>query len=145
MRIAIGSDQAGFALKQALAAHLREAGHAVRDCGCESEDPVDYPDFASAVGRSVADGEAERGILVCGTGIGVAMAAGKIPGIRAATVHDRYTATLSREHNDANVLCMGARVLDWRHAEELADHWLGVEFAGGRHTGRVAKINALDR
>jgi len=144
MKIAVGSDHAGFALKEAIARHLRAAGHEIADCGTFSEESVDYPDFAVAVGRRVAAGESERGILVCGTGIGICMAANKVPGVRAATVHDRYTAAMSREHNDANVLCLGARVLEERVGVELAEYWLTVPFAGGRHERRVAKIAALD-
>jgi len=103
---------------------------------------VDYPDFAAAVAKKVAAKACERGILCCGTGIGVAMAAGKVKGVRAATVHDRFTARMSREHNDANVLCLGARVLDPRHAVELSELWVTVPFAGGRHERRVKKIDA---
>ena len=144
MRIAIGSDHAGFAVKRAIAQRLRDGGHEVVDHGCDSEESVDYPDFAAAVARSVAAGACERGICVCGTGIGIAMAANKVAGIRAATVHDEFTAEMSRQHNDANVLCLGARVLDSRHAVEIAEYWLTVPFGDGRHSGRVAKINALD-
>jgi ribose 5-phosphate isomerase B len=144
MRISVGSDHAGFAVKQAIAQRLRELGHEVIDHGCDSEDSVDYPDFAAVVARDIAAGASERGICVCGTGIGIAMAANKVAGIRAATVHDHFTAEMSRSHNDANVLCLGARVLETDHAVELAEYWLTVPFDEGRHTGRVAKINALD-
>jgi len=142
VRIAVGSDHAGFDLKERIARRLAELGHEVVDCGTKSTESVDYPDFAAAVGRTVASKDCERGILCCGTGIGVAMAAGKVPGIRAATVHDRFTTQMSREHNDANVLCLGARVLDPRHAVELAELWITVPFAGGRHERRVRKIDA---
>jgi len=144
MKISVGSDHAGFAVKQALAQRLRELGHDVIDHGCDSEASVDYPDFGAEVARSVATGASERGICVCGTGIGIAMAAGKVAGVRAATVHDRFTAEMSRQHNDANVLCLGARVLDPGPAVEIAAYWITVPFGDGRHTGRVAKINALD-
>lgn len=144
MKIAVGSDHAGFEYKEAIARRLAAAGHEIVDCGCFSAESVDYPDFAAAVARKVSDAECERGILACGTGIGVAMAAGKCRGVRAATVHDRFTAQMSREHNDANVLCLGARVLEARHAVELAEYWIGVPFAGGRHARRVGKIDALD-
>jgi ribose 5-phosphate isomerase B len=144
VKIALGSDHAGFACKEAIARRLAALGHDVQDCGCFSAESVDYPDYAAAVARKIAGAECERGILVCGTGIGVAMAAGKVPGIRAATVHDRFTAQMSREHNDSNVLCLGGRVLDQRHAVELAEFWLGVPFAGGRHERRVRKIDALE-
>lgn len=142
MKIAVGSDHAGFELKERIARRLAEQGHEIVDCGTRSGDPVDYPDHAAAVARKVAERECERGILVCGTGIGVAMAAGKTKGIRAATVHDRFTAQMSREHNDSNVLCLGARVLEARHAVELAEFWIAVPFAGGRHERRVRKIDA---
>jgi len=142
VKIAVGSDHAGLEVKRMVAHRLAEAGHEVVDCGTFSTDSVDYPDYAHAVARKVAAGECARGILVCGTGIGVAMAAGKVSGIRAATVHDRFTAQMSREHNDSNVLCLGARVLDPRHAVELAEFWLSVDFAGGRHERRVRKIDA---
>jgi ribose 5-phosphate isomerase B len=143
VKIAIGADHAGFEVKEAIARHLAERGFEIADCGCFSTESVDYPDHAAAVARKVAGGECERGILVCGTGIGVAMAAGKVKGVRAATVHDRFTAQMSREHNDSNVLCLGARVLDPRHAVELAEFWLSVPFAGGRHERRIRKIDAL--
>lgn len=142
MKIAVGADHAGFAVKDAIARRLAEMGHEIVDCGTFSAESVDYPDYAQAVGRKVSRRECERGVLVCGTGIGVAMAAGKVPGIRAATVHDRMTAQLSREHNDSNVLCLGARVLDPRHAVEIAEFWVTVPFAGGRHERRVKKIDA---
>lgn len=144
MRISVGSDHAGFALKQAIAQRLRDLGHDVIDHGCDSDASVDYPDYGAAVARSVASGAAERGICVCGTGIGIAMAANKVAGVRAATVHDEFTAEMSREHNDANVLCLGARVLDPDRAVGIAEYWLTVSFGEGRHSGRVAKINALD-
>ena len=140
MRIAIGSDHAGFALKRAakVCVETGEAG------GDHDEESCDSPEFGAAVGRAVAGGEAERGVLVCGTGIGISMAANKIPGIRAALVHDRFTAEMSRLHNDANVVAFGARVLEPEHARELLDLWLATEFEGGRHGRRVAKIDALD-
>jgi len=143
MRIAIGSDHAGYELKQYLRAHLEAAGHEIVDCGCDGPESVDYPEFGAAVGRTVSAGDAERGVIVCGTGIGISMAANKVPGIRAALVHDRFGAQMSREHNDANVLAMGARVLDPKHARELTDLWLATEFEGGRHARRVGKIDAL--
>ena len=143
VKIAVGADHAGFEMKETIARRLRDAGFEIVDCGCFSAESVDYPDHAAAVARNVAGGGCERGILLCGTGIGVAMAAGKLPGVRAATVHDRFTAQMSREHNDSNVLCLGARVLDPRHAVELAEFWLAVPFAGGRHERRVRKIDAL--
>ena len=143
MRIAVGSDHAGFHMKQALAQHLREAGHEIVDCGTHSEDRVDYPDFGVAVGRSVANGEAEGGLCVCGTGIGIAIAANKIPGIRAAVVHDATSARLSREHNDANVICLGERLIGPAVARDALDAWIQATFEGGRHAARVAKLDAL--
>ena len=141
--IAVGSDHAGFHLKSDLIEMLNEAGHDVVDCGTNSTDRVDYPDFGAAVGRSVAGGEAEVGLCVCGSGIGIAMAANKIPGIRAATVHDVTSAHLAREHNDANVICIGERLTGPEVAREAVQSFLGATFEGGRHTGRVAKIDAL--
>lgn len=143
MRIAVGSDHAGFTMKESLAAHLRELGHEVVDCGTHSEDRVDYPDFGAAVGRRVAAGDAEGGLCVCGSGIGIAMAANKIAGIRAATVHDATSARLACEHNDANVICLGERLVGPEVARESLDAWLGATFQGGRHVGRVAKLDAL--
>jgi RpiB/LacA/LacB family sugar-phosphate isomerase len=143
MRIAIGSDHAAYEPKQALVEQLRAAGHEIEDCGCDSTASVDYPDFAEKVARLVSGGGCERGVALCGTGIGACMAANKVPGVRAAVVHDRYTARMSREHNDANVLCMGARVLDAALLLELAAYWLELDFEGGRHERRVRKIDAL--
>jgi len=143
MRIAMGSDHAGFALKGVLADHLRSQGHEVDDLGTSSTDRVDYPDFGAAVGRAVAGGEAALGVCVCGSGIGIAMAANKIPGVRAATVHDVTSARLTREHNDANVVCFGERLIGEAVAKDAVDAWLDAEFEGGRHAPRVAKIDAL--
>jgi len=143
MRIAVGSDHAGFHMKEDIAAHLRELGHDVVDCGTNSTDRVDYPDFGAAVGRAVVSGEAEGGVCVCGSGIGIAIAANKIPGVRAATVHDMTSARLSRQHNDANVICVGERFIGPTVAIDAVDAWLGAEFEGGRHSGRVAKLDAL--
>ena len=143
MRIAVGSDHAGFALKESLAAHLRALGHEVVDCGTRSTDRVDYPDFGAAVGRAVVSGRADGGLCVCGSGIGIAMAANKIAGCRAATVHDATSARLAREHNDANVICLGERLTGPEVARDALDAWLGATFEGGRHTGRVAKLDAL--
>ena len=130
-------------MKEALSTHLREAGHEVVDCGTDSHDRVDYPDFGAAVGRAVRDGDAEGGLCVCGSGIGIAMAANKIAGIRAATVHDATSARLAREHNDANVICIGERLVGPAVALEALDAWLGATFEGGRHVGRVRKLDSL--
>jgi len=143
MRIAVGSDHAGFLLKEALAGQLRERGHEVVDCGTDSVERVDYPDYGAAVGRTVASGDAEAGVCVCGSGIGIAMAANKIRGVRAATVHDVTSARLSRAHNDANVICFGERLIGPEVARQALDAWLDATFEEGRHTGRVAKLDAL--
>lgn len=145
MIVAMGSDHAGFPQKQLLADYLRGRGHEVHDCGTFSEERCDYPDFAVKVAAEVASGEAERGILVCGTGIGMAMAAGKVAGIRAANITTPQFATLCREHNDANVITLSGRFVDLEVNEEICDAFMSTDFAGGRHAGRVAKIDALDR
>ncbi len=144
MRIAVGADHAGFTLKETLAEHLRRGGHEVLDCGTHSTESVDYPDYGAEVGRAVASGRADAGVAVCGSGIGISMAANKISGVRAANVHDATSARLSREHNDANVVCFGERLIATEAAVEALDAWLGAEFAsGGRHQRRVAKLDAL--
>ncbi len=144
MKISIASDHAGFEQKQDLVAYLKREGHKVLDRGPESDSRVDYPDFAELVGKDVQSGEAERGVLVCGTGIGMAMAAGKLEGIRAANVVRRDFAVLCREHNDANVITLSGRFVSLEDNERILDAFLTTEFAGGRHAGRVEKINALD-
>ena len=144
MKVIVGSDHAGFAAKQALVEELKKMGHSVTDAGTEGIESVDYPDFAIQVGRAVAEAEAERGILICGTGIGMCMTANKIKGVRAAVVTDAFTAEMSRRHNDANVLCLGARVLTQQKIEELARIFLEAQFEGGRHAGRVQKIKNLE-
>jgi ribose 5-phosphate isomerase B len=143
MRIAIGADHAGYLLKTTLADDLRAKGHEVVDLGTHSDERVDYPDFGAAVGRAVTDGTAELGVCVCGSGIGIAIAANKIPGVRAATVHDVTSAHLAREHNDANVICVGERLTGADVAKEAVAAFLAARFEGGRHAGRVAKIDAL--
>jgi len=142
--IAVGSDHAGYALKEQLAGELRDLGHEVLDLGAHSTDRVDYPDFGAAVGRSVAGGDADLGVCVCGSGIGIAMAANKVPGVRAATVHDATSARLTRQHNDANVICLGERLTGPEVASEAMRAWLDAEFEGGRHAGRVDKLSDLD-
>ena len=144
MHIALGADHAGYLLKNAIAAGLTAQGHTVEDLGTSSAESVDYPDYAEKVGHLVAAGRADRGILVCGTGLGMSMAANKITGIRAAVVYDTECARLAREHNDANVLCLGARVTTPEQALALVAVFLDTPFAGGRHQRRVDKINALD-
>ena len=143
-RIAIGADHAGFAVKQAIKKHLEQAGYNVEDVGTFSEESVDYPDFARAVAERVAAGKEPLGVLVCGTGIGVAIAANKVPGIRAAVAHDKLTARLAREHNDANVLTLGARVVEPGLAVEIVNEFLSAQFAGGRHQKRIDKIAEMD-
>lgn len=143
MRIAIGADHAGFTLKGQIAEHLRAGGHEVVDLGTHDTGRVDYPDFGAAVGRAVTDGTAELGVCICGSGIGIAIAANKIPGVRAATVHDVTSAHLAREHNDANVVCIGERLTGADVAKEAVDAFVAARFEGGRHAGRVAKIDAL--
>lgn len=144
MRLAVGSDHAGFHLKRALIARLQEHGHEVDDLGTHDGQACDYPDVAVAVGRKVSTGEAELGLLVCGTGVGMSIAANKVPGVRAAVVSDTFSARASREHNDANVLCLGERVVGPGLARDILDNWLNACFEGGRHLGRVRKIRALD-
>ena len=145
MRIAVGSDHAGFDLKAELAAHLRAAGHHVVDVGTDDTTSVDYPDFGEAVGRAVAGGDAERGVAVCGSGIGICIAANKVSGVRAATVHDVTSARLSREHNDANVMCLGQRFIGVQVALDATDAFVAGEFEGGRHARRVDKIGGIRR
>jgi ribose 5-phosphate isomerase B len=139
----VGADHAGYGLKQALAEHLRSAGHAVTDCGTHSAGRVDYPDFGAAVGRAVSAGDADLGVCVCGSGNGIAMAANKVAGIRAAVAYDVTSARLARAHNDANVLCIGERLTGAEVALEALDAWLDASFDGGRHQARVAKLDAL--
>jgi ribose 5-phosphate isomerase B len=144
MIIAIGSDHAGFKLKQAVVEHLRRGGHQVNDLGPADEQRVDYPDFGERVARAVAQGEAERGVLCCGSGLGMAMTANKVAGIRAAVLHHNWEAEMSRRHNNANVACFGGRSMGEEVVFAALDVFLRTEFDGGRHDGRVAKINALD-
>jgi ribose 5-phosphate isomerase B len=145
MRIAIGADHAGFALKQHLIGMLRRLGHAVDDRGTDSDVAIDYPPICADVARQVADGRADRGIVVGGSGQGEQMAANKVPGIRAALCNDIYTARMSREHNDANVLALGGRIVAATRAEEILTLWLETPFAGGRHQRRVEQIAAIER
>ena len=142
--IALGADHAGWELKEALKVWLIESGHQILDFGTHSPDSVDYPDYALEVAESVASGKAERGLLVCGTGIGMAMTANKVPGIRAALCSDPFMARMSREHNDANVLALGGRLMDGELGLEILQMWLGTEFAGGRHERRLAKIAQIE-
>lgn len=143
MRIALGADHAGFHLKDSLKRTLDELGVGYQDFGTGSGESVDYPDFAQAVANGVASGQFDRGILVCGTGIGMAIAANKVPGVRSAAIVDTDTARLSREHNDLNVLTLGARVTPEVRAREIVKVFLETPFAGGRHATRVAKIEGV--
>lgn len=145
MRIAIGSDHAGFPLKADLVTALEADGHQVLDLGNHSEDPVDYPIYCLRVARAIVDGEADRGIVLGGSGQGEQIAANKVPGIRAALCHDVYLARLSREHNDANVLAMGARIVAPTLAREIVNVWLATPFAGGRHAARIEQIRQIER
>ena len=145
MRVAIGADQGGYELKQQVAEFLIAQGYVVSDLGIHRLESVDYPDMAALVARAVAAGEAERGILICGTGIGVSLAANKVDGVRAALCADCYMARMAREHNDAQILCLGGRVLGVGSALDIVQVFLGSEFLGGRHARRVDKISALER
>ena len=145
MRIAIGADHAGFALKQHLMTTIVGLGHDVDDRGTHSEEPVDYPRICAEVGRLVADARVDRGIVVGGSGQGEQMAANKIAGVRAALCNDLYTARLSRQHNDANVLAMGGRIVGFGLADEIVILWLQTPFEGGRHQRRIDQIAALEK
>lgn len=144
MTVAVGCDHAGWELKERLKARLIQAGHQVLDFGTHSPAPVDYPDYAVQVAEAVANGKAERGLLVCGSGIGMAMTANKVPGVRAASCPDLVTARLSREHNDANVLALGGRLTGSELAIQILETWLATRFEGGRHNPRVAKIRDIE-
>jgi ribose 5-phosphate isomerase B len=144
VRVAIASDHAGFALKEDLTRFLGEQQIAFDDFGTSSDASVDYPDFALAVARAVLDGRADRGILICGTGIGMSIAANKVPGIRAALVTDEDTARLSRAHNDANVIALGGRTTRAAAARAMVRTFLATPFAGGRHAARIAKVAQLE-
>jgi ribose 5-phosphate isomerase B len=145
MLVAVGSDHAGFPLKEDLVAFLAEQGHEVLDLGTDSTEPVDYPAFCAAVARAVADGRADRGIVMGGSGQGEQMTANKIQGIRAALCHDLFVARLSRMHNDANVLGMGARIVAPTYAREIVRVWLETPFEGGRHVRRLEQIAEIER
>jgi ribose 5-phosphate isomerase B len=145
MKIALGADHAGYKLKDRIKQHLKDKGVQVEVKGASTSESVDYPDYARLVARDVAERRADLGILVCGSGIGMAMAANKVPGVRAANVSLEYEAQMSREHNDANVLTLGARILKDEDALKIVDTWLATSFAGGRHQRRVDKITALER
>lgn len=145
MKIALGSDHAGYALKAVLGQRLKELGHEVVDLGTDSEEPADYPRFCAAVGREVAAGRADRGIVMGGSGQGEAIAANKVRGVRAALCLDEYTARMAREHNDANVLALGARIVAAEMAFRITDLFLRTPFEGGRHVPRVEQIAAIEQ
>ena len=145
MRIAIGSDHAGFLLKEHFKQTLQRLGHLVDDHGTDSESPVDYPPICLSVGRAVAQGRADRGIVLGGSGQGEQIAANKVAGIRAALCNDPYTARLSRQHNDANVLSMGGRIVGLGLADEILTVWLDTQFDGGRHQRRIDQISEAER
>ena len=144
MRIAVGSDHRGYAIRGKLIELLRQLGHEVVDMGSDSNEPVDYPDIAALVAGKVSRGEVDRGILICGTGLGMCIAANKWPGVRAAPCHDDLTAEMSRRHNDLNVLCLSADLLGERLIDRMVGIWLDTAFEGGRHARRVEKIRTLE-
>ena len=144
MQIVIGADHGGFELKEILRNHLEERGIHTMDAGCFGPESVDYPDIALEVARRVAAGMADRGILLCGTGIGISIAANKVPGIRAALCHDHFTARMAAAHNNANILCMGGRTTGPETAKDMVDVWLDTAYEGDRHQRRLAKIAAIE-
>ena len=145
MRISIWSDHRGFQMKSKLIEVLQQLGHEVRDAGTYSSDSCDYPDIAKQVAQTVSCSEAERGILICGTGIGMQITANKFPKVRAATCHDEFTAEMCRRHNDVNVLCLSADMLGERRVDHLVKIWLATEFEGGRHARRLEKISNIEQ
>ena len=145
MRIAIGCDHRGLNLKREIIDLLCQLGHSYEDFGCYDTGSVDYPDIGGRVAEAVAEGRFDHGILVCSTGIGMSMVANKVPGVRAALCHDTFSARRSREHNDANVLCLGERVIGEGLAKEIVQVYLSAEFEGGRHAQRLKKVRALER
>lgn len=145
MRIALGSDHRGFNVKQKISELLRRFNHEVLDVGAHGQESVDYPDVAAVVGEKVSKGEVDRGILICGTGIGMCIAANKFAGVRAAPCHDDITAEMSRRHNDLNVLCLSADLLGEKLIDRMVEIWLNTEFEGGRHARRVEKISELEK
>lgn len=145
MKIAIASDHGGIRIKEEITSLLQDLGYSFEDFGCHTCESVDYPDYAYIVADKVANGEFERGILVCGTGIGMSIAANKVKGIRCALVHDTFSAKATREHNDSNVLAMGERVIGPGLARDIAKIWLQTEFEGGRHERRIQKIKEVEK
>ena len=145
MKIALGADHAGYLLKDRIRQYVIGRGHQVVDEGTNTSDSVDYPDFAQKVAEDVAAGRVDRGILVCGSGIGMAIAANKVQGVRAANISSAYEAQMSREHNDLNVLTLGARILQEPDAMHIVQIWLDTPFSGGRHSGRIGKIADMEK
>ncbi len=145
MQIAIGSDHAGYSLKEILKVHLKDLGHETSDLGTFSEESVDYPIYAEKVGIAVSSGSADFGVLVCGTGIGVSIAANKVKGVRAGVVHDTTSARLAREHNNANIVCFGARLVGVEVAKDALESFLSSNFLGGRHERRIEEITEMER
>lgn len=145
MKIAVGSDHAGYELKEKIAEHLKNQGLTVEDYGTNGNNSVDYPDFAVTVAEAVSQGRIDRGILICGTGIGMSIAANKFPHVRAALCHDVYSAEMSRRHNNANILVLAGRVLKSDLAINMVDVWLKTEFEGGRHKSRIDKIGEIEK
>ena len=144
MKIVVGSDHAAYELKEAIKEKLTAEGHEVIDVGCDSPESVDYPKYGHAVGRTVASGDAERGIAVCGSGIGISIACNKVPGIRAALCTSVEMAEMCRRHNNANVVCMGARMISQELAFDIIDKWMTTDFEGGKHLRRINEIEDLD-
>ncbi|CAE7823114.1 ribose 5-phosphate isomerase B [Bremerella sp. T1] len=145
MKIAIGSDHRGFEVKTKIIEHLHKLGHESFDCGAHDCNSIDYPDIASAVAEKIVSGEVDRGILICGSGIGMAITANKFPGVRAATCHDDLTAEMSRRHNNVNVMCLSADLLGERLIDRMVDLWITTEFEKGRHERRIEKITAVEK
>ena len=145
MKVALGSDHVGFEMKKAVRAHLEAKGYECVDYGSDSPDRCDYPVYGERVGRAVAGGECELGVLICGTGIGISLAANRVPGIRAAVCSEPYSAKLTRQHNNANIIAFGARVVGEGTALSIVDAFFDAEFEGGRHADRVALLEAIER
>jgi len=145
MRIAVGCDHRGYEAKELIKSHLERAGHEVRDFGTNESKSCDYPDYAIPAARAVCQGDVDRGILICGSGIGMSITANKIPGIRAALCHDELTAQMSRKHNDANILCLPAMLINDPLITRIVEIWLAAEFEGGRHSRRVEKMMAAEK
>ncbi|PQO28006.1 ribose 5-phosphate isomerase B [Blastopirellula marina] len=145
MKIAIGSDHRGYEVKTKIIEHLKKLGHESVDCGAHDCNSIDYPDIATAVAEKIVNGEVDRGILICGSGIGMAITANKFPGVRAATCHDDLTAEMSRRHNNVNVMCLSADLLGERLIDRMVDLWINTEFEKGRHQRRVDKITEVEK